>query len=88
MVSLVPDADVVFIHDGQTPGDVDVLKIQQRSSNRLTDSLLGRRMHLQPNHAQRFRGRKSHQVREISVQRYENAAVLNSKAQDLFVSRS
>jgi hypothetical protein len=28
----VPEADFVFIHDCQTPGDVDVLKIEQRSS--------------------------------------------------------
>ena len=77
-VSLVPDANFVFIHDGQAPGYFDVLKIEQRSSNCLTDSLLGGRMHLQPNHAERLRGRKSHHVREIGVQRDENAAVLNT----------
>jgi hypothetical protein len=52
------------------------------------DFVFGGRMHLQPNHSQRLRGRKSHHVREIGVQRDENAAVLDSKAQDLFVSRS
>ncbi len=86
--SLVPDADFVFIHDGRTPGYVDVLEIEQRSSNCLTDSLLGGWMDLQPNHPERLRGWESHHVREIGVQRYEDAAVLNSKAQDLFVSRS
>src|SRR5256885_3740085 len=84
----MPDADFVFIHDSQTPNYVDVLKIEQRSSKCLTDSLLGGRMHLQPNHAERLRGRKSHHIREIGVQRYENAAVLNGKAQDLFISRA
>jgi len=87
-VSLVPDANFVFIHDGQPSCDVDVLKIEQRSSNCLTDRLLCGRMHLQPNHAESLLGWESHDVREISIQRYEYTTVLNSETQDLFVGRS
>lgn len=82
------DADFVFVHDGQTPGYVNVLKIEQRATNCLANSLLGGRMHLQPNNTERLRGRESHHVREIGIQPYERAAVFNREAQNLFVGRS
>jgi hypothetical protein len=84
----VPDADLVFIHDSQAPGYVDILKIEQRSTNCLTDSPLGGRVHLQPNNTKRLLGRESHHVREIGIQRYEHAAVFNGEVQDLLVGRS
>ena len=87
-VPLMPDADFVVIDDSQTPGYVNALKIEQRSSNCLTDSLLGGGMHLQPNDAERLPGRESHYVREIGIQRYEHAAVFNREAQDLLVGSS
>jgi hypothetical protein len=79
---------LVFIHNSQTLGYVDVLKIEHRSTNCVTDSPLGGQMHLQPNNTARLTGRESHYVREIGVQRYEHAAFVNSEAQNLFVGRS
>lgn len=84
----MPDADFVFIHDSQTPSYVDVLEIEQRSPNCLTDPLLGGGMHLQPNDAESLLGWESHHVGEIGIQRHEHTTVLDREAQDLFVGRS
>jgi hypothetical protein len=64
---LSPDANLVFVYDSQQSGYVDALEKKQGSTNRLTDSLLGRRMHLQSDNTQRMLGRKAHYIREIGI---------------------
>src|SRR4051794_34638293 len=61
---------------------------QQRSSNRLTNSILARWVHFQPDHTNRPLGWKSHYVREIGIERDEDATVIHSEPQHLFVCRS
>lgn len=84
---LPPDADFIFVHDGQATSHVNVLEKEQRLTNCLTDSLLGGWMHVQPDDSERLLGRKSHHIREIGIQGHEHAAVLNSETQDLLRRR-
>jgi hypothetical protein len=58
------------------------LKIEQRATNCLTDSLLGE---ITPSVCS---GGNGVTFAKIGIQRYEHAAVLNSEPQDLFVGRS
>jgi hypothetical protein len=82
---LSPDADFVVVNDSQPPGDVNISKKEQGTPNRLPDSLLGGRMELQSDDAERALGRKADHIREIGIQRHEYAAVLNREAQNLFI---
>ena len=86
--NLTPDAGFVFVHNRQMPGSVDILKKEHGSTNCLTDPVFGSWMHLQPDNAERPLWRKSHHVREIGIQRYQDAAVLNGESQDPFIVRS
>ena len=45
-------------------------------------------MDLQSDYTERLLRWKAHHIREIGIQRHQDAAILNSEAQDLVVSRS
>jgi hypothetical protein len=80
------DADFDIVHDSQLSGYVDISEQEHGALNGLSDSLFGGRMHLPSDYTERRFGRKSHHIREIGIQRYERATILNGEPEDLFVA--
>jgi hypothetical protein len=53
---------------------------EQGSAYRLTNPFFGRWMDLQPDNTKRLLWRKPHHVREVGIQRHEDAAVFDGEA--------